>query len=275
MNDDVRLFKRSRREVSGNRRLGRARRRISRHPHVADSRNVFSLIVVKDVVAKKKKVEDEFNFVPPDFNEKEFIEKDLADSRIVIITTVFGIVIGAFAALATIYVSGILGFLIIVAMGYALFRFLFRALKVDISTYQRKDYLYKGGTYLITAIALWILLLNPPFAFATPPTIQPDGVKMYEHAGGTWVPIPLNNTPPAISAGEVNITAHVLSIGSATAAIYITHNSSVSSASMVKTSTYNFQYITNVTAGSYSFYILAKSSSGSTATSITYDFSVT
>ncbi len=226
-------------------------------------------------MAKKKKVEDEIDFVPPEFNEKEFIEKDLADSKVVIITTIFGILIGAAAAAATIYVSSILGFVIIVAMTYGLFKLLFRALKIDISKYQRKDYLYKGGTYFVTAMALWILLLNPPFASATPPAISgPNAVQMYQLAGGTWVRVPLNTTPN-ISPGEVNITAHVLSIGSATATVQITHNSTSYSAAMALVSDGNFQYRTNFTAGSYSFYIIAKSGSGAQTTSQVFDFLVT
>ncbi len=225
-------------------------------------------------MAKKKKVEEEPEFVPPEFDEKEFIRKDLADSKIVIITTIFGIIVGAAAAAATIYVSSILGFLIIVAMTYGLFKLLFRALKVDISAYQRKDYLYKGGTYFITAVALWILLLNPPFAFATPPSVSgPDAVQMYQLTGGTWQRVPLNTTP-TISAGQVNITAHVLSIGSTQATIYIIHNSASFSAQMSPVSEYNFQYHANVTSGSYSFYIIARSGSGQQAESSTFDFSV-
>lgn len=228
-------------------------------------------------MAKKKKAEEEFVFVPPEFNEKEFIEKDLQDSKIVIITTIFGIAIGALAAVATIYVSGILGFFIIIAMGYVLFRVLFRLLKVDISGYKRKDYFYKGGTYLITAIALWILLLNPPFAFTTPPSFHgPAAVQMYEHSGGTWIPTSLNETTAAtISPGEVNITAHVLSIGRASLTIYITQGTSQSHSSMTLASGNTFDFITNVTAGSYTFYIVAKSPSGSRSTSATYSFTVT
>lgn len=224
-------------------------------------------------MAKKKKVEPTYDFVPPPFDEKEFIKKDLVDSKVVIIATVFGIIIGALAAAATIYISGILGFLIIVLMTYGMFKLLFRALDIDISGYQRRDYIYKGGTYLITAIALWVLLLNPPFAYTTPPTVHPQDVKVYQNAGTLWTPVNLSSTNP-ISPGEVNFTAQVLSIGSVTATIYITHNTSSSSAPMVHVSGSQFQYKTSVSAGTYSFYILAKSSSGQQSKSATFAFSV-
>lgn len=225
-------------------------------------------------MAKKKRVEEQFDFVPPEFNEKEFIENDLADSKVVIITTVFGIAVGAAAAAATIYVSGIVGFLIIVLMAYGLFRLLFRLLKVDLSKYKRKDYIYKGGTYFITALAIWILLLNPPFAFTTPPSFKgPDAVAMYQHSGSTWQRVQLNTTP-TISAGEVNITAHILSIGDVSATLFVTHGSATFSTAMNPVSGSDFSYITNVTSGSYSFYILAKSGGSQQTRSSTYDFSV-
>lgn len=225
-------------------------------------------------MAKKKKVEEEFTFVPPDFDEKEFIEKDLTDSKVVIFVTVFGIIIGAVAAAVTIYVSSILAFLIILVMSYALFKFILKALKVDTSTYQRKDYLFKGGTYLITAIALWILLLNPPFAYTTPPSIHgPDAVKMFQLTNGVWKEVALNTTP-SISAGEVNITAHVLSVGSVTVSIYITRNSTQSSAPMTATGNSTFSYKTSLSAGTYSFYVVGKSSGGQQGRSATFNFYV-
>ncbi len=229
-------------------------------------------------MAKKKKVEDEYSFVPPQFDERAFIEKDLADSKIVIITTVFGILVGAAAAAATIYVSSILGFLIIIAMVYGLFKLLFRALKVNLSSYKRKDYIYKGGTYLVTAVAIWILLLNPPFAFATPPSFHgTDAITMHRQSGSTWVSVPLNITSaPTIAAGQVNITAHVLSIGSAKATLYITFNSSTTSVyTMSYVSNFNYQYIMTVSAGYYQFYVVAKSGSGTQAKSGVYGFTVT
>ena len=88
-------------------------------------------------MAKKKKVEPTYDFVPPPFDEKEYIKKDLVDSKVVIIATVFGIVIGALAAAATVYVSSVLGFLIIVVMTYGMFKLLFKALKIDTSAYLR------------------------------------------------------------------------------------------------------------------------------------------
>lgn len=224
-------------------------------------------------MAKKKKVEPTYDFVPPTFDEKEFIKKDLVDSKVVILATVFGIIIGAVAAAATVYVSAILGFLIIVLMTYGMFKLLFKALNIDTSSYQRKDYIFKGGTYLITAIALWILLLNPPFAYATPPTIHSQDVNVFQHTAGTWVPINLSSTP-TISAGEVNFTARVLSVGGASATIYITHDTTSFNGPMVPVSGSQFQYITNVSTGSYSFYILAKTTSGQQSKSATFDFTV-
>ena len=57
-------------------------------------------------MAKKKKAEEEEDvFVPPEFNEREYIEKDLRDSKILIMTTIWGLVAGLSAAAATIFVN--------------------------------------------------------------------------------------------------------------------------------------------------------------------------
>lgn len=228
------------------------------------------------MVAKKKKVEEEFEFIPPEFDEKEYIMKDLADSKIVILTTVIGILVGALAATATVYVSPFLGFLIIVVMLFVIFRFIYRALHVNLANFKRSDYLYKGGTYLITAIALWILLLNPPFAVVTPPAIK--GVpSLYELSGtATWIKVPLNLTsPPVVSPGTMNLTAQVVYTLGVTVTLNVYNGTGTEKIMMKQVSQYEFRAIFTVSHGTYTLYISARSGLSPAVVSPKYSISVT
>lgn len=227
-------------------------------------------------MAKKKKVEEEYEFVPPPFSEKEFIIKDLSDSKIVIYTTLIGIVVGAIAAAATLYVSAILGLLIIILMVFVLFRLIYRAMRVNFSNFKRSDYVYKGGTYLITALAIWILLLNPPFAVATPPSIRGVPSLSELSSGNHWVNYTLSQSvPPVISPGTVNITARIYYIQDASVFLNLIKNgNTIMGLKMRQTSTYEFSAIFNVTAGSYTFYISARTGSSPVVNSQRYAFTV-
>ncbi|MEM3851843.1 MAG: hypothetical protein QXP70_02465 [Methanomassiliicoccales archaeon] len=228
-------------------------------------------------MAKKKKVEEEFVFVPPSFNEEEYIKKDLADSKVVILTTIIGILVGALAATLTLYVSPIVGFLAIIVMTYVLFRFIYRALHVNTTQFKRTDYIYKGGTYLVTAIALWILLLNPPFANATPPAISKIiSVTELSPSGGGWIPISINTTQsPIISPGSLNITANVSYVGSVTVwLVFILNSTQTHVYQMNHVNSYFFRTVVEVNTGTYSFYIKAKSGSSPLAQSPRYSLTV-
>ena len=52
-----------------------------------------------------------------------------------------------------------------------LLKWMLPVFKIDVSEYKRKDWLGHGATFFFSWLAFWILLLNPPFADLTSPTI--------------------------------------------------------------------------------------------------------
>ncbi len=224
-------------------------------------------------MAKKKKADEEEEvFVPPEFNEREYIEKDLRDSKILIMTTIWGLIAGLGAAAATIFAnSPPLGFLLIILFIIALFKLFYRFIDVDVSRFKRSDFVIKGATVLFTALAIWILLVNPPFYVMTPPSYR--SVTIAEQTSTGWQNYPLNSTT-AISAGTLNISAVILHDGTITAWIYITNSSGTSSHRMTYRGGFVYSYVQHFGPGSFSFTIVSQLPSGARTSSESYPITV-
>ncbi len=224
-------------------------------------------------MAKKKRAEEEEDvFVPPEFNELEYIEKDLRDSKILIITTIWGLIAGLSAAGATIFANNsALGFLLIVVFIVALFKLLYRLIEVDVSKFKRSDYLIKGATVLFTALAIWILLVNPPFYVMTPPSLR--SVTITEKTVSGWQTYPANGSS-AIPAGTLNISAVILHDGTITVWIYITNSSGTAAYRMTYKGGSVFSYVHYFGPGTFSFVIKTELPNGSKTSSGSYPITI-
>ncbi len=224
-------------------------------------------------MAKKKRAEEEEEvFVPPEFNELEYIEKDLRDSKILIITTIWGLIAGLSAAGATIFANNsALGFLLIVVFIVALFKLLYRLIEVDVSKFKRSDYLIKGATVLFTALAIWILLVNPPFYVMTPPSLR--SVTITEKTVSGWQTYPANGSS-AIPAGTLNISAVILHDGTITVWIYITNSSGTAAYRMTYKGGSVFSYVHYFGPGTFSFVIKTELPNGSKTSSGSYPITI-
>jgi hypothetical protein len=224
-------------------------------------------------VAKKKKLEEEeFKFVPPEFDEREYIEKDLKDSKLLIITTLFGLVAGIAAAASSIFLnSALLGFILIIAVLVIVFRFLYPMMKVEVDKFRRSDFVYKGGTIIVTALAIWILLVNPPFYVMSPPTIK--NVSLTEQTSTGWASYALNSSV-VIPAGTINISAIVLHQGQVSVWIYLTSSNGTGRYAMTASAHSVYQYIRHFSSGSYSFIIKAELPNGTYTESQSYPITI-
>jgi hypothetical protein len=119
-----------------------------------------------------KEPEEEYEFRPPEFDEKEFIKKELGETRSVIFTVVYAIVLGAVAGLLSAADRAFLGpaFLIAIA-GMVSLKWVYPIFKIDSKAFQKRNWLGNIGTFFFTFLAIWILLLNQPFADFAQPTI--------------------------------------------------------------------------------------------------------
>ena len=117
--------------------------------------------------------EEEYEFRPPEFDEKEFIRKELGETRSVIFTVVYAIVLGAVAGLLSAADRAFMGpaFLIAIA-GMVSLKWVYPMFKIDSKAFQKRNWLGNIGTFFFTFLAIWILLLNQPFADFAQPTVK-------------------------------------------------------------------------------------------------------
>lgn len=119
---------------------------------------------------KKEVVEEEYEFVPPEFDEKKFLENDIRGTKILLLTAAFAIVFGIIA-----YILG--GFniylgLIVMVVGMVALRYLYPLAKIPWSTVEKKTFFGNVGLFFFIFLAVWIILLNVPFSDQANPEIR-------------------------------------------------------------------------------------------------------
>ncbi|MCU0852231.1 MAG: hypothetical protein MUC90_03100 [Thermoplasmata archaeon] len=182
---------------------------------------------------KDKEPQEEYEFRPPDFDEKEFLRKEMRDIRASLLTIVFAVMFGALAGVIAIASPdfALVGLIIVIA-GMVALPTIYRFVKVDTSSFQKKNWAGNFGTFFFTFLAIWVMLMNPPFSDHAQPTIEEvivwidhDGtvtsleyvyLKQANFTGYSW--IAPNTTWPAatvhVSATDtVNITAKIADNG--------------------------------------------------------------
>ncbi len=120
--------------------------------------------------------EEGYDFVPPDFDEDEFIHKEMISFR----TTSTLIIVGILAAAISWAVFSPVGGadagwwigLLIVAASFFVLKPLYKVLKFDISHYGRREWIGAGFLLFFTWLAFFMILLNPPFSDHTDPQIE-------------------------------------------------------------------------------------------------------
>lgn len=120
---------------------------------------------------KKRKQKEEFRFEVPEFDEVEFMRKEIVWAKAAVVTVVYAFAVGLVSYVLTIlgvaYVAAIVGF----GALYGL-RYLFPAVRLDTTRFDRKTWAGNGATFLFAWLAFWVLLLNPPFLDISPPVVQ-------------------------------------------------------------------------------------------------------
>ena len=224
----------------------------------------------RDKMAKKrkkdKKPEEDYEFTPPEFDEREFLEKELRDTRAAIMTVglavLFGVVAGVVTAMAPALTA--IAFIIGIAGIFSL-KFLYELMGVDISGFTKKNWAGTVVTYFFTFLAIWVLLINTPFADLTDPSIDQatiwvsDGTTLtgieYKKSETTdaltWIPTDPNATLDDIihtsSSYTINITARIADAGGIAIAEIALNSSTSSYYLMTKGSAGKYEYSINGT----------------------------
>ncbi len=120
----------------------------------------------------REEAEEEYEFTPPEFDEKEFLLKEIFDTRVVMFTVLFGVIFGVVAGLITITDNSLAGVaFLVVVVGMIALRWLYLLVKIDTTKFLKKNWLGNIGTFFFTFLAIWILLINQPFADFAHPTV--------------------------------------------------------------------------------------------------------
>ncbi|OPY33197.1 MAG: hypothetical protein A4E32_00871 [Methanomassiliicoccales archaeon PtaU1.Bin124] len=110
----------------------------------------------------RKKSEESFEWTPPDFNEREFLEKDIRGTKILMVSAMMSVICGA-VAFAFQSVSWIIGLVVILA-GMISLRYLYPMFKLDLKDIDKKTWAANLFMFFLLSLGIWIMLLNPPFS---------------------------------------------------------------------------------------------------------------
>ncbi|HJH57658.1 MAG TPA: hypothetical protein IAC83_06300 [Euryarchaeota archaeon] len=122
-------------------------------------------------MAKKKRrlveePKEEYEFTPTEFNEREFILKDIYMTKVFLVVTVLAIIVGIIGALLCIH-AGDNGWLFATIVSFvvcALLTKILGALKFRVDMFEMKSMLGNYLLFLMLALGICILLINEPFA---------------------------------------------------------------------------------------------------------------
>lgn len=109
-----------------------------------------------------KKKEEEYEFVPPEFDEREFLETDIYTTKMLGVTVVLAIILGVFGFFLHQAMGVWAGFLLLLVSLGALGTIL-QVFRFNVSGIEKKTLLGNYLTFLFLFLATWIIALNPPF----------------------------------------------------------------------------------------------------------------
>ena len=157
---------------------------------------------------QEEKEEEVFKF--PEFDEKEYITKEIEKSKatigIAVLATLFALISAYIFSFSFSWpISAMVGLL-----GFLLFKFVYPLFKVDSSVLEKKDYAGHVFVYLFTWLAIFIMVVNTPFMDLTSPQIS--NVHLEGSYNGTWQPYNRTNASQYRILAEVTDNSGVQSV---------------------------------------------------------------
>ena len=153
---------------------------------------------------KKEKQEKEgFEYKPPEFDEKEYLRKEVRDTKTLLVTIAYAALIGiaSYGVMFTeVALAALLGFIAVVFL-----RHIYPLIGIDTSAIEKKQWAGNIVMYLFTWLAVWILLTNPPFSDIAGPTIKDDEIY-FEKSPGYWI---LYDDDKGNLTGGMNVSINV------------------------------------------------------------------
>lgn len=127
-------------------------------------------------MAKKRRIiqkepEEEYEFVPPEFNEKEFILKDIYGTKILLVVAALAIIVGILCACLQRFALAnnlssttacIIG-LVLLFLGTFVLKKLVALFRFKVDMIEGKSWLGNYILFLLLGLGVWILMINAPF----------------------------------------------------------------------------------------------------------------
>ena len=110
--------------------------------------------------------EDTYEFVPPEFDEKEFLLKDLYGTKVLLVVTALAVIIGILAACIEKVIDADWGSwpgLLLIFLTMAAFKPLLAILRFRVELVDTKMLFGNYILFFFLSLGVWIILLNPPF----------------------------------------------------------------------------------------------------------------
>ena len=210
-------------------------------------------------MAKKRKKEKEegYEFKMPEFDEEEYLKKEVRDAKTIFVTFIYAALI-AIVSFGLTFVDVALAVLV-GFIGIVFLRHIYPLIGVDTSLLEKKQWAGNILMYLFTWLAIWILLTNPPFSDFAAPTIKDDGI--YFGGSGNWTKLNDTNNIPFGTNVSINTTiADNVKVDAETITIIIERNDvEIERGSMGRIGKNKYAYvINNIGQGRHQYKITAK-----------------
>ena len=137
--------------------------------------------------AKKRKKDEDEDVSIPEFDEVAYMRKEMNAAQASFVLIGLAVLVAGFLYGITVAGAPIVAFFLGLGITFLLPR-VFKFLpwpKVDVSRFERRDWLSHSGTFFFSWLAFWILFLNVPFVDVTPPTIASVAVNGLPITGGS------------------------------------------------------------------------------------------
>jgi hypothetical protein len=150
---------------------------------------------------KKQKEEESYEFKMPEFDEEEYLRKEVRETKTLFVTFFYAALIGVVSFALTgleFALAALVGFI-----GIVFLRHIYPLLGINTALLEKKQWGTNIIFYIFTWLLIWIILTNPPFSDFQGPNIKNDGV--YFEEDGVWIRLTDSNRFNLTSQTNVSI----------------------------------------------------------------------
>ena len=162
---------------------------------------------------RRQKVEKkvEYDFKLPEFDEHEYIGLELRKAKASLISFVYALLMVVITfQLYTVTFPDARGPMILGIFGVVVLPILIKYVKIDTSDFDWKNWVGSGAVYMMSWLAIFILVCNPPFSDFIEPEIEKIQCTYQQSNNGTWDAWDKDPTIPTITAPiRINFSAKI------------------------------------------------------------------